>query len=69
MGEIVTDCFEENFCELMNYDFTVQMENSFDQVVNYEVEWKAVLDYFFLDFIQQLDKVEKDLEEGGMCLN
>lgn len=69
MGEIVIDCFEENFCELMNYDFIVQMENSFDQVVNYEVEWKVVLDYFFLDFIQQLDKVEKDSEEGGMCLN
>lgn len=69
MGEIVIDRFEENFRELMNYDFIAQMENSFDQVVNYEVEWKVVLDYFFSDFIQQLDKVEKDSEEGGMRSN
>ena len=27
MGEIVTDRLEENFRELMNYDFTAQMEN------------------------------------------
>lgn len=31
MGEIVTDRLEENFRELMNYDFTAQMENSLDQ--------------------------------------
>lgn len=43
MGEIVTDRLEENFRELMNYDFTAQMENSLDQVANHEAEWKAVL--------------------------
>lgn len=31
MGEIVTDRLEENFRELMNYDFTAQMENSLDR--------------------------------------
>lgn len=40
MGEIVTDRLEENFRELMNYDFTAQMENSLDQVANHEAEWK-----------------------------
>lgn len=64
MGEIVTDRLEENFRELMNYDFTAQMENSLDQVANHEAEWKAVLDHFFSDFTQQLDKAEKDPEEG-----
>ncbi len=59
MGEIVTDRLEENFRELMNYDFTAQMENSLDQVANHEAEWKAVLDHFFSDFTQQLDKAEK----------
>ncbi|BDZ03188.1 hypothetical protein MUTS16_42610 [Escherichia coli] len=69
MGEIVTDRLEENFRELMNYDFTAQMENSLDQVANHEAEWKAVLDHFFSDFTQQLDKAEKDPEEGGMRPN
>lgn len=69
MGEIVTDRLEENFRELMNYDFTAQMEDSLDQVANHRAEWKAVLDNFFSDFTQQLDKAEKDPEEGGMRPN
>ncbi|HFR0771911.1 TPA: type I DNA topoisomerase, partial [Shigella sonnei] len=69
IGEIVTDRLEENFRELMNYDFTAQMENSLDLVANHEAEWKAVLDHFFSDFTQQLDKAEKDPEEGGMRPN
>lgn len=32
MGEIVTDRLEANFRELMNYDFTAQMEDSLDQL-------------------------------------
>jgi DNA topoisomerase IA len=35
MGEIVTDRLEENFRELMNYDFTAQMEDRLDQVANH----------------------------------
>ncbi len=44
MGEIVTDRLEENFRELMNYDFTAHMEDSLDQVANHQAEWKEVLD-------------------------
>ncbi|WP_413738776.1 type I DNA topoisomerase [Sodalis sp. RH21] len=69
MGEIVTDRLEENFRELMNYDFTARMEDKLDQVANNQAEWKAVLDSFFEEFSQQLETAEKDPEEGGMRLN
>ncbi|MCG7367910.1 type I DNA topoisomerase [Pantoea sp. ACRSH] len=69
MGEIVTDRLEENFRDLMNYDFTATMEDSLDRVANNQAEWKGVLDNFFSDFTQQLDKAEKDPEEGGMQPN
>ncbi|PLR41672.1 type I DNA topoisomerase [Chimaeribacter californicus] len=69
MGEIVTDRLEENFRELMNYDFTARMENDLDQVANNQAEWKAVLDGFFSDFSDQLGKAEQDPEEGGMRPN
>ncbi|PLP14332.1 DNA topoisomerase I subunit omega, partial [Klebsiella pneumoniae] len=36
MGEIVTDRLEENFRDLMNYDFTAQMEDRLDQVANHQ---------------------------------
>ncbi|CAI0921838.1 DNA topoisomerase 1 [Serratia entomophila] len=69
MGEIVTDRLEENFRELMNYDFTARMEDGLDQVANNHAEWKAVLDEFFVDFSEQLETAEKDPEEGGMRPN
>ncbi|CAI0693566.1 DNA topoisomerase 1 [Serratia entomophila] len=69
MGEIVTDRLEENFRELMNYDFTARMEDGLDQVANNHAEWKAVLDEFFVDFSEQLGTAEKDPEEGGMRPN
>ncbi len=69
MGEIVTDRLEANFRELMNYDFTAQMEDSLDQVASHKAEWKKVLDSFFSDFTNQLEKAEKDPEEGGMLPN
>ncbi|MBG6245128.1 DNA topoisomerase I subunit omega [Candidatus Symbiopectobacterium sp. 'North America'] len=69
MGEIVTDRLEENFRELMNYDFTARMESSLDQVANNQAEWKGVLDEFFAEFSQQLEKAEMGPEAGGMRPN
>ncbi|MCL2900249.1 type I DNA topoisomerase [Brenneria tiliae] len=69
MGEIVTDRLEENFRELMSYDFTARMESSLDQVANNQAQWKAVLDAFFAEFSQQLETAEQDPEKGGMRPN
>ncbi|KEA53625.1 DNA topoisomerase I [Mangrovibacter sp. MFB070] len=69
MGEIVTDRLEENFRELMNYDFTAQMEDSLDAVASHEKEWRSVLDSFFDDFARQLEQAEKDPDDGGMLPN
>ncbi|MGK2889263.1 MAG: type I DNA topoisomerase [Candidatus Malihini olakiniferum] len=69
MGEIVADRLEENFRELMNYDFTARMESSLDQVANNQAEWKGVLDEFFAEFSQQLEKAKMDPEAGGMRPN
>ena len=68
MGEIVTDRLEENFRELMNYDFTAQMEDGLDQVANHEAEWKGVLDDFFTDFTQQLPIKPKKILKKAVCV-
>lgn len=69
MGEIVTDRLEENFRELMNYDFTARMESDLDNVATNKASWKGVLNDFFADFSNQLEIAEKDPEEGGMRPN
>ncbi|MBE8594990.1 type I DNA topoisomerase [Xenorhabdus sp. BG5] len=69
MGEIVNDRLEENFNELMNYDFTARMEDQLDHVANNEANWKGVLDEFFSNFSDQLDVASKEPDEGGMRPN
>ncbi len=69
MGEIVTDRLQNSFEDLMNYDFTARMEEQLDQIALGHTEWKKVLDNFFSDFTQELEKAEQDESVGGMKPN
>ncbi|MGL5006385.1 MAG: type I DNA topoisomerase [Plesiomonas sp.] len=69
MGEIVSDRLEENFTQLMSYDFTAHLEGELDEVANGKEEWKQVLNRFFNDFTALIDVAEKDDSEGGMRAN
>ncbi|MCJ7463021.1 MAG: DNA topoisomerase, partial [Candidatus Baumannia cicadellinicola] len=69
IGQIVTDRLAENFSELMNYDFTANMEDTLDKVATNQQDWKNVLDTFFIKLNQQLEKAKKSPTEGGMLPN
>lgn len=69
MGEIVTDRLVENFNDLMNYDFTANMELTLDDIATGQAEWRHELDNFYSDFSQKLKKAEQDPEQGGMRTN
>ena len=69
MGEIVTDRLNESFADLMNYDFTANMEDVLDQIAAGKTDWKQQLNQFFKDFSTQLSQAELDELAGGMKLN
>lgn len=69
MGEIVTDRLNQSFVDLMNYDFTANMETILDQIASGEKNWKTELNQFFKDFSNQLSKAELDELDGGMKPN
>ncbi|WMC11984.1 type I DNA topoisomerase [Oceanimonas pelagia] len=69
MGEIVADRLQESFAELMNYDFTAQMESKLDEIAGGKLNWTQVLDAFYAEFSEELDKAERPAEEGGMRAN
>ncbi|MCI7352318.1 MAG: type I DNA topoisomerase, partial [[Actinobacillus] rossii] len=56
MGEIVTDRLNQSFGDLMNYDFTANMEDTLDKIANGSKDWKVELNQFFKDFSSQLSK-------------
>jgi len=69
MGEIVTDSLSESFDDLMNYDFTANMEQELDEVAGGKANWKDVLDNFYSNFTTKLSLADKPTEEGGMRNN
>ncbi|MDP2560206.1 type I DNA topoisomerase [Psychrobium sp. 1_MG-2023] len=69
MGEIVTDRLDENFNELLSYDFTAQMEQELDAIANGKMDWKDSLNNFYEGFTKQLDQANLEPDEGGMRPN
>ncbi|GBL03047.1 type I DNA topoisomerase [Glaciecola sp. KUL10] len=69
MGEIVNDRLVENFEDLISFDFTAKMEQRLDDIAHGEKQWKSVLDNFYEEFHQQLEKADMPIEEGGMLPN
>lgn len=56
---VVNDYLEKQFPELMNYDFTAQMEAQLDQVAEGEVNRKMMLEKFYEGFELQLKAAGK----------
>jgi len=67
MGDIVTERLVENFTDLMDYDFTANMENRLDDIAQGKLDWHKVLDDFYANFTDQLQQAQG--EEGGMRAN
>ena len=67
IGELVTDRLNENFTNLMNYDFTANMEANLDDVASGETSWTGVLDSFYKDFSEKLQLAHQ--QENGMRVN
>ncbi|MGM8849264.1 type I DNA topoisomerase [Salinicola halophyticus] len=58
LGEIVTDRLVESFNDLLDYGFTARMEDRLDEVAEGHEQWQQVLDAFYADFKQKLERAE-----------
>jgi DNA topoisomerase-1 len=62
IGHIVTERLLESFDDIMDYEFTANLENNLDRVARGELDWKNVLDDFYGAF--QKDLVSASYEDG-----
>ena len=60
IGHIVTERLVESFDDIMDYDFTANLENNLDKVANGELEWRNVLDGFYKSFQEDLNSALDD---------
>ena len=62
LGKIVNKLLVENFGDVINVEFTAEMEKEFDEIAEGKQQWKKIIEDFYGPFSIVLEKVEKELE-------
>ena len=63
LGEVITQLMKEQFPEIVDLDFTAQMEQKLDGVESGKSDWVRVLDGFYGGFVKSLKKAEENLDK------
>jgi len=63
LGIIVNESVKEYFPEIIDVDFTANMEALLDRVANGEISWKKVIETFYVDFKLHVDRAEAEMEK------
>ncbi|TQR98852.1 type I DNA topoisomerase [Paenibacillus ottowii] len=63
LGELVIEQMEEFFPEILNVEFTANMEDDLDHVEEGEGDWVKVLSDFYESFEKRLEVAEEEMKE------
>ena len=63
LGKIVNKLLIENFTDVINVEFTAEIESEFDEIAEGKEPWKNMIREFYGPFEKELEKVEKELEK------
>ncbi len=62
LGKVVNKLLTENFTDIINVEFTADIENRFDKIAEGSEAWKNVIREFYNPFKKELDKANEELE-------
>ncbi len=62
LGIVVTDLMLDHFKDVIDVEFTANMEHQLDEVEAGRVEWKRVLREFYADFHREMTEAEQTLD-------
>ena len=65
IGIIVTDYLVKNFGNIMDYDFTANVENDFDKVAKGQLRWNKLIAEFYAPFHKKVEDVLESREYGS----
>ena len=66
LGKVVNKLLVENFSDVVNVEFTANIENQFDNIAEGKENWRKMISDFYGPFEENLEKVEKELEHVEM---
>ena len=62
LGEVVTGLMMERFNDIIDVEFTANMEMRLDEIEEGKRQWKSILEDFYRDFKRELEDAEQALE-------
>ena len=62
LGKVVNKLLVDNFSNIVNEEFTAEMEDKFDNIAVGKQEWKKVISDFYGPFEKELERANKELE-------
>lgn len=65
IGTIVTDFLVSNFANILDYNFTAQVEEDFDEIATGEEDWKKMMKNFYKDFHPNVVDVEENADRAS----
>jgi len=63
LGNVVNDVMKEYFQEIVDVDFTAEMEKKLDEIEEEGIEWKKVVKDFYGPFTKMLDRAEEEMKK------
>lgn len=63
LGFVVNDMMEEHFKDIVDVNFTAEMEDKLDMIEMNRIEWKKVVGDFYGPFSQELEAADKVIEK------
>lgn len=63
LGKIVVDVLQENFSDLLDVEFTANLERKLDDVEEGIIDWVEAIDSFYQPFAKELEQAHDQLEK------
>lgn len=63
LGILVNDLLIDYFKEVVNEEFTAELEEKLDDIAEGDIDWVSVVDGFYKEFAVFLQKAEEEIEE------
>lgn len=64
LGIVVTDFLKQYFDQVMDYSFTAQMEESFDEIAEGRLTWSKMIDGFYRPFHENIEHTLENAERA-----
>lgn len=62
LGRVTTNLLKDNFADIVDVDFTANMESKLDDIESGDIEWKSIIRDFYTPFAKTVEKAEAEVE-------